>query len=170
MASTERIAWHQRDTAPGFVLIAATILSFILLNGPTGEAFHHLLEDQITGLSVGLGAGVAFAQAPAAPAAPAAAPAAGAKAPAAAVVKAPAKTTGVPKQATTPEGIECSKQADAQNLHGKPRKAFRKKCVADIKKAAKAAAGGAAPSAAKAPAAPTPAAGAPAAGGPAKKN
>ncbi|PZO52369.1 MAG: Na+/H+ antiporter NhaA [Alphaproteobacteria bacterium] len=47
--------WWERDTAPGYILIAATILSFILLNGPTGEAFHHLLEDQIAGLSVGLG-------------------------------------------------------------------------------------------------------------------
>jgi len=47
--------WWQRDTTPGFILIAATILSFILLNGPTGEAFHHLLEDQIAGLSVGFG-------------------------------------------------------------------------------------------------------------------
>jgi len=48
--------WWERDTAPGFVLIGATVLSFILLNGPTGEAFHHLLEDQIAGLSVGFGA------------------------------------------------------------------------------------------------------------------
>ena len=47
--------WWERDTAPGFILIAATLLSFILLNGPTGEAFHHVLEDQIAGLSVGLG-------------------------------------------------------------------------------------------------------------------
>ncbi len=49
--------WWERDTAPGYVLIAATILSFILLNGPTGEAFHHLLEDQIGGLLVGVGEG-----------------------------------------------------------------------------------------------------------------
>ncbi|HRO03737.1 MAG TPA: Na+/H+ antiporter NhaA, partial [Terricaulis sp.] len=48
--------WWQKDTTPGFVLIAAPIISFILLNGPTGEAFHHLLEDQIAGLSVGFGA------------------------------------------------------------------------------------------------------------------
>lgn len=48
--------WWKRDTTPGFILIAATIISFILLNGPTGEAFHHLLEDQIAGLSVGFGA------------------------------------------------------------------------------------------------------------------
>ncbi|MBY0564262.1 MAG: Na+/H+ antiporter NhaA [Hyphomonadaceae bacterium] len=49
--------WWQRDTAPGYVLIAATIASFLLLNGPTGEAFYHLLEDQIAGLSVGVGEG-----------------------------------------------------------------------------------------------------------------
>ncbi|MBL8543246.1 MAG: Na+/H+ antiporter NhaA [Hyphomonadaceae bacterium] len=47
--------WWQRDTTPGYVLIAATLLSFLLLNGPTGEAFHHLLEDQIAGLALGLG-------------------------------------------------------------------------------------------------------------------
>ncbi|MEZ5956793.1 MAG: Na+/H+ antiporter NhaA [Hyphomonadaceae bacterium] len=47
--------WWQRDTTPGFILIAATIVSFILLNGPAGESFHHLLEDQIAGLSVGIG-------------------------------------------------------------------------------------------------------------------
>ena len=49
--------WWQRDTTPGFILIAATIISFILLNGPAGGSLHHLLEDQIAGLSVGLGAG-----------------------------------------------------------------------------------------------------------------
>lgn len=58
MAGAAKAAqWWQKDTTPGYVLIAATILSFILLNGPTGEAFHHLLEDQIAGLSVGVGAG-----------------------------------------------------------------------------------------------------------------
>jgi Na+:H+ antiporter, NhaA family len=49
--------WYERDTAPGFVLIAATIISFLMLNGPFGEAIHHLLEDQIAGLTVGIGAG-----------------------------------------------------------------------------------------------------------------
>ena len=49
--------WWDRDTAPGIVLIVATILSFILLNGPTGGAFHHLLEDQIGALVVGVGDG-----------------------------------------------------------------------------------------------------------------
>jgi len=49
--------WYQRDTTPGFILIAATIVSFVLLNGPAGGVFHHLLENQIAGLSVGIGAG-----------------------------------------------------------------------------------------------------------------
>jgi len=49
--------WWERDTVPGFVLIAATILSFLLLNGPFGETFHHLLEDQIGDLWIGVGAG-----------------------------------------------------------------------------------------------------------------
>ncbi len=54
-STTAARRWWERDTAPGFVLIAATILSFILLNGPNGAAIHHLLEDQIAGLSVGFG-------------------------------------------------------------------------------------------------------------------
>jgi len=32
--------------------------------------------------------------------------------------------------------IECSKQADAQNLHGKARKKFRSKCKRDLRKKA----------------------------------
>jgi hypothetical protein len=36
------------------------------------------------------------------------------------------KRTPSPRSA---KSIECSKLADAQNLHGKPRKAFRKKCL-----------------------------------------
>lgn len=50
-------SFWERDTTPGYILITATILSFLLLNGPTGEAFHHLLEDQIAGLRVGVGEG-----------------------------------------------------------------------------------------------------------------
>lgn len=42
---------------------------------------------------------------------------------AAAKAKGPAKT-----EAKTPEGKACSAQADAQNLHGAARKAFRSKC------------------------------------------
>ncbi len=56
MAAGAATKWWERDTTPGFILIAATIVSFILLNGPTGEAFHHLLEDQIAGLAIGFGA------------------------------------------------------------------------------------------------------------------
>jgi len=49
--------WWERDTTPGFVLIAATIVSFIALNSAFGEQLHHLLEAQIAGLSVGVGEG-----------------------------------------------------------------------------------------------------------------
>ena len=49
--------WWKRDTVPGFILIAATILSFLLLNGPFGETFHHLLGDQIGNVWIGVGAG-----------------------------------------------------------------------------------------------------------------
>lgn len=45
------------------------------------------------------------------------------------------KATGGQKKASTPEGIECSAQADAKGLKGKPRKSFRTKCIADLKKA-----------------------------------
>jgi NhaA family Na+:H+ antiporter len=54
---TSSTPWYERDTAPGYVLLAATIVSFILMNGPTGAAFHHLLETQIANLAVGVGDG-----------------------------------------------------------------------------------------------------------------
>ena len=91
----------------------------------------------IGGAALLLTIGVAVAQT-----APQAPPAAQPKAP---VTKAaePAKTEaavkGVPKKATTPEGIECSKQADEKKLHGKERKKFRNKCISDLKKASGAA-------------------------------
>jgi hypothetical protein len=44
------------------------------------------------------------------------------------------KPAAKPTAARTPQSIECSKQADAQNLHGKAREVFRSKC----KRAAKA--------------------------------
>lgn len=47
----------------------------------------------------------------------------------------PATKQFVLKKPTTPEGIECSKEADAKGLHGNARKEFRSKCVADLKKA-----------------------------------
>lgn len=55
MAAASAKHWWERDTAPGFILIAATIISFLLLNSPVTEDVHHLLEDQIAGLSVGFG-------------------------------------------------------------------------------------------------------------------
>ncbi len=69
--------------------------------------------------------GAAFAQAPAAaPAAPAA-PAAMAPKAAAPMAAPAAKAAKAPR---TEKSLECSKQADSQNLHGKPRKAFMGKC------------------------------------------
>ncbi len=46
-----------------------------------------------------------------------------------------AKTTSKPVAAVThsPELIECSKQADAKGLHGKPRKEFRATCKKELK-------------------------------------
>lgn len=48
--------WWQRDTTPGYILIAATIASFLLLNGSTGESFHHLLEAAFGTIGIGEGA------------------------------------------------------------------------------------------------------------------
>ena len=74
-------------------------------------------------------AGAAYAQTPAPAASPApAATAAPAAAPAAKMKKA--------QKPRTAASIECSKQADAQGLHGKARKPFMKKCKADAKAAA----------------------------------
>ncbi len=70
-------------------------------------------------LALSLTAGGAFAQT----AAPAAAPAAPA---AAATPMAPmAKKAQKPR---TAQSLECSKKADAANIHGKPRSAFMRKC------------------------------------------
>ena len=79
--------------------------------------------------------GVAMAQAPAPTPAPTTPPAA---VPKTATPPAAAKQKGTPppKKATTTEGIECSAQADAKGLKGKERRSFRRKCIADIKKAA----------------------------------
>ncbi len=38
--------WWDRDTAPGYILIAATLVSFLLLNGPTASAVSALLETE----------------------------------------------------------------------------------------------------------------------------
>lgn len=56
MTSTTITRWHDRDTAPGYALLAATFMSFLLLNSPAAAAFDHLLETQIGGLAIGLGA------------------------------------------------------------------------------------------------------------------
>ena len=64
-------------------------------------------------LAFALSTGGAFAQA-AAPATPAMAPAAPMM-----------KKTEKPR---TAQSLECSKKADAQNIHGKPRKSFMSKC------------------------------------------
>ena len=66
-------------------------------------------------LALSLSTGAAFAQA-AAPAAPATA---------AAPAAAPAKKAQKPR---TAQSLECSKKADAANIHGKPRSAFMRKC------------------------------------------
>lgn len=44
----------------------------------------------------------------------------------------PASSKKAATQARSPESIECSKQADAQGLKGKPRKVFRAKCKKDL--------------------------------------
>ena len=72
-----------------------------------------------------LTAGLTLAQAP--PPAPSAGSAP------AATKTSPPKT--VRKQASTPEGIECSAQADTKGLKGNPRRSFRSKCIAALKKA-----------------------------------
>lgn len=48
--------WWERDTTPGYVLLAATIISFVLLNGPLGDSFHHLLEAPFGTVGIGEGA------------------------------------------------------------------------------------------------------------------
>jgi hypothetical protein len=57
-------------------------------------------------------AGAATAQNPAAPAAP----------------KAPATKTAKAPVVRTAKSLDCSKQADAKGLHGKPRKSFMSSC------------------------------------------
>ncbi|RYC32598.1 phosphate starvation-inducible protein PsiF [Lichenibacterium minor] len=68
-------------------------------------------------LALSLSSAAAFAQA-----APAAAPA-----------MAPAASTAAPmmkkgQKPRTAQSLECSKKADAANVHGKPRSAFMRKC------------------------------------------
>jgi hypothetical protein len=87
-----------------------------------------------------LGATTAMAQttaAPVTPAAPKTAPLAKAPAAPTATTTAPAtaKVSGK-KVATTEIGKKCSADADAQNLKGKPRVAFRAKCKKEAAKVA----------------------------------
>ena len=84
----------------------------------------------------------AFAQAtapaptaPTAPKAPVAATTPPPAAPATATV-APKAKNPAQKTASTPEGIQCSAEADTKNLHGKDRTKFRNKCIRDAKAAA----------------------------------
>ena len=53
MASTTKTGFWSRDTTPGYLLLAATAVSFLLLNGPLEPAVHHLLEDPFARLAVG---------------------------------------------------------------------------------------------------------------------
>jgi hypothetical protein len=71
-------------------------------------------------LALSLTAGTAFAQtaAPAAPAAPTSA----------AAPMAPMAKKG--QKPRTAQSLECSKKADAANVHGKPRSAFMRNCKA----------------------------------------
>lgn len=45
--------WWERDTTPGYVLLIAAALSFLLMNGPFAEGFHHALEDPFARIAVG---------------------------------------------------------------------------------------------------------------------
>ena len=92
-----------------------------------------------------LGATVAMAQTATTPSAPVAPkPPVAATTPPPSATAAPAAAKKGAKQATTPEGIACSAEADAKGLHGKERTKFRNACKKDKLKAA----GGKAPVAA----------------------
>jgi NhaA family Na+:H+ antiporter len=45
--------WWERDVAPGYLLLAATIASFLLLNAPFGHAVHDLLEHPLGAVGAG---------------------------------------------------------------------------------------------------------------------
>lgn len=72
----------------------------------------------LAAVALTLATGGAFAQtaAPAAPAPAMAAPAAG------------ATMAPMAKKPRTAQSLECSKKADAANVHGKPRSAYMRKC------------------------------------------
>lgn len=56
MAQHGRVQWWERDTTPGYILLAATVLSFLMLNSPFGDQIHHLLEDPFGTVGIGAGA------------------------------------------------------------------------------------------------------------------
>ena len=45
-------AWWERDTTPGYLLMLAAVLSFVIFNSPAADAFHHLLEDPFARIAV----------------------------------------------------------------------------------------------------------------------
>jgi NhaA family Na+:H+ antiporter len=45
--------WWDRDTTPGFILIAATVASFLLFNAPFGHELHDLMEHPFGSIGVG---------------------------------------------------------------------------------------------------------------------
>jgi hypothetical protein len=71
--------------------------------------------------------GAAWAQAPAMPTAPTA-PAMPAAPSAPAMTKPAMPATPAMKKPRSAKSLDCSKQADSQTLHGKPRKDFMSKC------------------------------------------
>ncbi len=48
--------WWARDTAPGYVLLAATIVSFAILNAPFGQSVRDVLEHPFGLIGIGAGA------------------------------------------------------------------------------------------------------------------
>jgi NhaA family Na+:H+ antiporter len=58
MATTQSAGspWWDRDTTPGYILLTATIISFLLLNAPFGHALHEVLEHPFGTVGIGEGA------------------------------------------------------------------------------------------------------------------
>ena len=52
-ATSGETKWYQRDATPGYVLLAATIMSFVLLNGPTHDLFYGFLSAPLAGTVAG---------------------------------------------------------------------------------------------------------------------
>lgn len=48
--------WWDKDTTPGYILMAATIVSFLILNAPFGHAVHEVLEYSFGTIGLGEGA------------------------------------------------------------------------------------------------------------------